>query len=122
MTLLRDHDLIDALRMAVGEMAGGQFEEDLPLTIRRVRYLFEVDSVWAAALVVGSQYASALAQAMADAGSPLDAVERHAQAEAVIAGLFAAFKQWWLAGASEPVPEVIDRALTALRFPDRGVS
>lgn len=113
---LRHHGLIDALRLAVGTVAGDHFEHDLELTVRRTRYYVEVPSVRAATAVLVNETAAELARAMADAGSPLDAVERHAQATAVIWALTAALEQWWLAGADEPLIRLIDRALNALRF------
>lgn len=121
---LADHDLIDALRLGIAEISTQQFEDDLDLTLRRVRYLFEVESVRAATLVMAAQWADALAEAMgevaADGSAGADAVTRHTQARAVIFGIFAALEQWWAAGATEPVLDVVERALVALRFPTDG--
>lgn len=115
--LLPDHDLVDAALLALEDITEDHFVRDLDLTIRRTRYMLEVPSVRAAALLYAWEMAEQLAGVLAvmPHARDRDALELRTVAAAFVMGLLGAIEEWYRAGADEPVGPMFARAIRALR-------
>lgn len=115
--LLPRYDLADAALLALDGLAEEHFVRDLDLTIRRTRFMLEVPSIRAAALLYAWKMAEQLAHAleMTPHGRDRDLLERRTLAVAFVMGLLAAIEEWYRAGAEEPVLQMFARAVSALR-------
>lgn len=114
---LPGRDLADAALLALAELEEEHFVRDLELTIRRSRYVLEVPSVRAAALLYAWEMAEQLACGLelTAYGQRHDALELRTLASSFVMGLLAAIEEWYRAGAEEPVVEMFTRAITVLR-------
>lgn len=115
--LLPRHDLADAALVALDDLDEEHFVRDLDLTIRRTRYMLDVPSVRAAALLYAWEMSEQVAVGLelTPGGRGRDLLERRAVAVSFVLGLLAGIEEWYRAGADEPVLQMFTRTVAALR-------
>lgn len=113
--LLAEHDLLDAVRVALQSVGVDHYHDDLDLTLRRTRLWFDVPAVRSAGQLFIDEYTDWLAAELERSPrTTYTPVQARMVAGAVLGGFVAVIRLWYERGEADDLMVLIEEAMAAV--------